>query len=61
MRQILLILFFLPSYCFSQKLIKGVVYGEEKDKPLAAASIFLSNTSIGTKSDDQGNFSLRLP
>jgi hypothetical protein len=61
MKQILFILFFLPSFCFSQKLVKGIIYDSDQDKPLAAASIFLNNTSIGTKSDEKGNFSLRLP
>ena len=33
----------------------------EKGKPIPFASVFLSNTSIGTKADDVGHFELSIP
>jgi hypothetical protein len=44
-----------------QKILKGVVVDSEKGKPVASASVFLSNTSIGTRADEQGRFSLSIP
>lgn len=54
----LFLLFSIAS--FSQKLLKGVVVDAEKNKPIANASVFLNNTSIGTKTNEQGNFSLTI-
>ena len=57
--------FFFSLFLFldatSQKILKGVVLDSEKGKPVASASIFLSNTSIGTRADEQGKFSLSIP
>ena len=47
-------------YCNGQKILKGVVSDEQK-KPIPGASVFLSNTSIGTSADGKGNFELSLP
>lgn len=59
---------FLSAYflffCFvaqSQKLLKGVVIDEEKNKPIANASVFLNTTSFGTVTNSQGNFELTIP
>lgn len=54
-------LLLLSLFSYSQKLLKGVVVDAEKNKPIANASVFLNNTSIGTKADEQGNFSLNIP
>jgi hypothetical protein len=59
----------LYCFCFlvlsfsakSQKLMKGVVLDAEKNKPISNASVFLSTTSIGTITDEQGNFTLNIP
>src|SRR5690348_15292920 len=54
-----LLLFSVVS--FGQKKLKGIVIDSEKNKPIANASVFLSNTSIGTKADEGGNFILTIP
>ena len=42
-------------------MIKGVVLDAEKNVPVPAASVFLSNTSIGTTASVQGTFELSVP
>src|SRR5258708_30884811 len=44
----------------SQKLVKGLVT-DGSDQPIPGASIFLSNTSIGTSSNAQGRCQLNIP
>jgi hypothetical protein len=61
MKQHLLLLFlFLSGIAFSQKQISGIIQ-DENNKPVANASIFLNNTSIGTKADERGHFTLNIP
>jgi len=55
-----LIIFLLPSALHAQKILRGIVL-DEKDKPIPSASIFLSNTSTGTKADESGNFQIAIP
>jgi hypothetical protein len=45
----------------AQKLLKGVVIDAVKGKPIPYASVFLSNTSIGTQTKDDGSFQLTIP
>jgi hypothetical protein len=45
----------------SQKLLKGVVLDEEKNKPIVNASVFLNTTSFGTVTNQQGSFELIVP
>jgi hypothetical protein len=62
MRGLLFILF--VSGClhgFCQKIIRGRVTDAEKNLPLARASVFLNNTSIGTSTDENGRFALQVP
>ena len=54
-----LVLFFLNSR--AQKLLRGVVIDAEKNKPVQNASVFLNTTSIGTLTNEEGNFSLTIP
>ncbi|HEU5366783.1 MAG TPA: carboxypeptidase-like regulatory domain-containing protein [Hanamia sp.] len=42
-------------------LVKGKVVDKNTKAPLAGASVFAQNTTIGEASDAQGNFSIRLP
>ncbi|HEY0041045.1 MAG TPA: carboxypeptidase-like regulatory domain-containing protein [Flavisolibacter sp.] len=53
------LLFFQQSG--AQKLLKGVVMDAEKNVPLPKASVFLSNTSIGTSANEDGRFELYIP
>jgi hypothetical protein len=54
-------LFICSITSIGQKIIHGTVTDAEKNNPIPYASIFLSNTSIGTKSDDKGNFEITIP
>jgi hypothetical protein len=53
------LLFTLTAY--SQKILKGIVLDEEKNKPIPNASVFLNTTSFGTVTNNEGNFELTIP
>ena len=57
---LLLMVLFLSSYTYSQKLIEGVVV-DYQGKQIAGASVYLNNTTIGTITKDDGTFSLVVP
>ena len=40
----------------AQKVLRGKLVASDSKKPVAAASVFLSNTSIGTVSSEDGSF-----
>ncbi len=42
-------------------LVKGKVFSGTTGQPLAKASVFAQNTTLGTLTDDEGNFSINLP
>lgn len=60
---------FFYGFCFlllgyvsnSQKLVKGVVLDAQKNTPIPNVSVFLNTTSIGTVTNENGNFSLTIP
>src|SRR5215213_7696265 len=61
MKQILFFIFLLSCISsYSQKILKGIVVDGD-NKPIPSASIFLSNTSVGTTANSQGNFELYIP
>lgn len=41
--------------------VTGLVYGTDDKLPLAGASVTVKGTSIGTVTDDKGNYSLQIP
>ncbi|MEO6818915.1 MAG: carboxypeptidase-like regulatory domain-containing protein, partial [Ginsengibacter sp.] len=41
--------------------VKGKVVDKSTGLPLQGASVFAQNTTLGVTSDEQGNFSIRLP
>jgi CarboxypepD_reg-like domain len=45
----------------SNFVVKGMVISQATGLPLAAASIFAQNTTIGTVTDTEGNFTIYLP
>jgi hypothetical protein len=47
----------LPTICFSQTL-KGKVLDAANNKPLETVAIYFDNTTIGTTTDIDGNFSI---
>jgi hypothetical protein len=62
MRALLTILiFFVATNAFSQRVVTGTVLDKESKKPVPGASVFLNNTTIGTATNDEGKFSLTLP
>ncbi|MFT3981444.1 MAG: carboxypeptidase-like regulatory domain-containing protein [Ferruginibacter sp.] len=50
-------LLFIAAFCNAQGL-SGRVTSEETGHPIAGASIYFNNTSIGTISNEEGNFTL---
>jgi len=61
MKNLFIILFFIPTLFFAQDKIKGMVMessSQGKHLPLAGANVIWEGTSIGTTSDIDGNFIL---
>ena len=52
---------FACTWAQSQFVLRGRVVSAATGSPLAAASVFLSNTSTGTATDSAGMFSLLVP
>jgi hypothetical protein len=54
------VLFFLllPFACFAQVTITGKVINAADNKPVPSASVFLSNATVGSKTADDGTFTL---
>jgi hypothetical protein len=48
----------LPALAIAQIKITGQVLDMTTKKPVANASVFITNTTIGTKADDNGQFTL---
>jgi len=60
----LLSFFVIPNRLFAQSsyyLVKGKVVDKTTQAPLAGASVFAQNTTIGEATDSSGNFSIWLP
>ncbi len=60
---IIFIAFFIYSSSFSQANItlSGNIINDATGAPMAAASVFAQNTTLGTVTDKEGNFMLQLP
>ncbi|OOQ58830.1 carboxypeptidase-like regulatory domain-containing protein [Mucilaginibacter pedocola] len=58
MKQYLLFLLLLPLTAFSQVKITGKVLNATGGKPLGNVSVFLSNATVGSKTTDDGTFTL---
>jgi len=50
---------FFPLISFAQVKISGRVLDQADTKPVADASVFLSNSSVGTKAANDGTFNLK--
>lgn len=62
MKSFFLYLFFIFPYCaLGQQVLKGIVVDADKNTPVAGASVFLANTSVGTVTNAQGIFELAIP
>ncbi|WP_426432114.1 carboxypeptidase-like regulatory domain-containing protein [Winogradskyella sp. HB-48] len=53
----LLFFFLFPTICFSQTL-KGTIVDASTNKPLETVAVYFDNTTIGTTTDADGNFSI---
>lgn len=58
MKRFVLLLVLLPFELFAQVKITGRVVNEIDNTPLVSASVFLSNATVGDKTDEQGRFTL---
>ncbi|RYZ98768.1 MAG: carboxypeptidase-like regulatory domain-containing protein, partial [Sphingobacteriaceae bacterium] len=58
MRSLFIFLFLFPICCFAQPQISGRLLSSADNSPVAKASVFLSNATIGTASADDGKFAL---
>lgn len=58
-RDLLFVLLLVTSHCLSQS-IKGVVIDSKTNLPIETAAIYFDNTTIGTTSNEQGEFEIDL-
>ena len=56
-KKIVFALFFISSFASAQETIKGIVT-DEKKQPLFGVNIAWQNSTSGTKTDENGNFSI---
>lgn len=62
MSKILLCLLLLLGSLAQAQVLRGIVISAEDQKPVPAASVFLSNTGVGTITKDNGSFEIsRFP
>tara|TARA_R110002033_G_scaffold43675_8_gene85736 strand:+ start:11065 stop:11379 length:315 start_codon:yes stop_codon:yes gene_type:complete len=47
----------LPLFCFSQTLT-GIVVDKATQQPIETVAVYFDNTTIGTTTDSQGEFSI---
>lgn len=61
MKKLTFVLFFCSHFCFSQVTIRGKVVEQSTRKPIAFTNIGIQHTGVGTLSNDDGTFALRIP
>jgi TonB-dependent SusC/RagA subfamily outer membrane receptor len=59
LKNIILFIILMPLGCFAQFTVTGRILNQSDTKPVANASVFLSNTSIGSKTNGDGAFTLQ--
>jgi len=52
------LLLFLTAFTSFSQSIKGVVLDGKTNEPIESASVYFDNTTIGTSTNDKGEFSL---
>jgi hypothetical protein len=57
-RALSILLLLIPAYIFGQVRITGKIVSAKDKKPLSFASVFLSNTGVGDKTNQDGRFTL---
>jgi len=58
MRCLLYLLLLFPGWCVAQITITGKVTNAHTQKPITGASVFLSNATVGDRSNGEGDFRL---
>jgi len=58
---LILLLLYCSSYLFAQSTINGKVTDSKTLEPLAEVSVTVKNTTIGTSTDSEGFYSLKIP
>jgi hypothetical protein len=58
LRAFIFLIVLFPTCCFAQVTISGRVLNQSDTKPVANASVFLSNASVGNKTANDGSFIL---
>lgn len=56
--RLLFLILFTSDFVFSQKIIRGTVYSQKG--PLEDAVVYVNNTSVGTTTNNKGEFSLSV-
>ena len=59
LKTLILFLFLIPGYAFAQD-IKGFVFEKAGNKPIPYTNIIVAGTNLGTVSNTDGSFSLRV-
>jgi hypothetical protein len=61
MKKAVLVFLFLGTYIISYcQVIKGTIFDGKTKKPVYSAAVYFNGTSVGTLSDDHGNFQLDI-
>src|ERR1700709_362611 len=63
-KYLMALMIFLSQAAFSQSdnfVTNGKVFDSATQQPLAGASVFCQNTTIGTITNSEGSFAMRLP
>ncbi len=60
MNRLIIIILLLSSQLFAQKIIEGVVFDKNTNRPIKNVNILVSGTKHGTSSDSRGYFFIKL-
>jgi hypothetical protein len=55
------VLLLIYAHSFSQLLVKGKVLSQSRDKPVSFANVGIADKNVGTISNEDGTFSIRIP
>jgi hypothetical protein len=56
--KLFLILFLLSIQSFGQSTVKGKIFDAKTNEAMPFASVYISNSTKGTQSDENGNYQL---
>ena len=60
MNRLIIIILLLSSQLFAQKVIEGVVFDKNTNRPIKNVNILVSGTKLGTSSDSRGYFFIKV-